>query len=161
MSNAIVIREAALADMPVVWSFLMKKAAFDGWQDKVEATPESLAAAFFGETSLAGVLLAEVDGRAVGFATWFYTFSTYLGRRGIWLDDLYVDESDRGRGIGRGLLRKLAQMAVEQGCGRIEWITGASNANAIRFYEGIGAAVKHGSRLCRLDRDAMTKVARS
>jgi hypothetical protein len=86
------IRQAKIEDMPIVWQFVQKKAAFDNWLDKLQATPEMLANAMFTDPPQMGVLLAEQDGRAVGFASYFFTFSTYMGRRCLWLDDLYVDE---------------------------------------------------------------------
>ena len=145
--------------MPVVWQFLLRKAEFDNWLDRMEATPQSMSAALFGDPPSAGCLLAELDGKPVGFATFFYTFSTYLGRRGIWLDDLFVNVDDRGRGVGKALLKHLASMAAEQGCGRIEWVTAAKNERGLEFYRGLGATIRRGALVCRLDREALADVA--
>ena len=103
------VREATADDLQVVWEFVRKKAAFDDWLDRLEATPDTLAGAMFGESPAMGVLLAETGSRAVGFASYFFTFSTYLGRRCLWLDDLYVDEDVRARGVGTALLQAVAR----------------------------------------------------
>ena len=156
----IYVRKAVASDISVVWKFLLKKAEFDNWLDRLEATPESLEAALFGDEPQAGVYLAELDGRPVGFATYFYSFSTYLGRRGIWLDDLFVDPDERGRGVGKALLQTLADLAFEQGLGRIEWITASKNDRALEFYRGVGATIRHGALVCRLDRLGMANLAK-
>lgn len=155
------IRNAERADMPVIWQFLLKKAEFDNWLDRLEVTPESLADALFSDPPHAGCLLAELDGKPAGFATFFYSFSTYLGRRGIWLDDLYVNEDQRAQGVGKALLKKLAVMASEQGCGRIEWTTAMKNERALDFYRRMGATIRRGAVVCRLDREALSDVAGS
>ncbi len=103
--------------------------------------------------------MAELDGKPAGFATFFYSFSTYLGRRGIWLDDLYVNVDDRGRGVGKALLKSLASLAAEQSCGRIEWVTAMKNERALEFYRRLGATIRRGAVVCRLDREALSEVA--
>jgi len=145
------VRPATPADIDTVWSLLQKKAAFDRWLERLEATPESLASAMAHPNPLLGVLLAELDGVAVGFTTYYFTFSTYLARRCIWIDDLFVDEPARRRGVGRALLREMVRLAKREQCGRIEWVTAAGNDKAIAFYERIGAQVRTGTRLCRMD----------
>lgn len=153
------VREATRDDLHIVWEFVRKKAAFDNWLDRLEATPQSLADAMFCEPALMGALLAETNSRTVGFACYFFTFSTYLGRRCLWLDDLYVDEDVRAGGIGTALLRALAHVAVRHGCPRVEWVTAASNAKAIGFYERMGAEVNHAIRVCRLNESAIIRLA--
>jgi GNAT superfamily N-acetyltransferase len=153
------IRHAKIEDIPIVWQFVQKKAAFDNWLDKLQATPEMLAKAMFADPPQMGVLLAEQDDRAVGFASYFFTFSTYMGRRCLWLDDLYVEEDLRRKGIGTALLRDLAKLAVKLSCPRVEWLAAADNARAISFYQQLGADVKHSLRLCRLDEPSIKKVA--
>lgn len=153
------VREASVADLDIVWKFIQKKAAFDNWLDRLEATPQTLADAMFCEHPLMGVLLAETDSRVVGFASYFFTFSTYLARRCLWLDDLYVDEDVRGRGIGSELLQALARVSIKHGCPRLEWVTAASNAKAIGFYESMGADVNHAIRVCRLSEKAIMNLA--
>ncbi len=161
MSNATntIVRQAVRGDLGTVWSFLQKKAAFDKCLDRLEVTPQTLENALFGSPPLMGTLLAEVETKPVGFATYYFTFSTYMARRCLWLDDLYVDEDARGRGVGTRLLRALADVAADQGCARLEWITGAANAKAIGFYERMGADVKHGARLCRMDEKGIKALA--
>lgn len=151
------IRAATMQDMDVVWAFVQKKASFDNWLDKLEATQEKLAEAMFASPPMMGALLAEVDGKAVGFATYFFTFSTYFAKRCLWLDDLYVDESKRGGGIGTDLLRAVVQVSIDHGCPRVEWVTAATNAKAISFYEGMGAETLHRIRVCRLDQSAIAR----
>jgi GNAT superfamily N-acetyltransferase len=153
------VREATRDDLDVVWEFVRKKAAFDNWLDRLEATPQSLADAMFCEHPVMGVLLAETSSRTVGFASYFFTFSTYLARRCLWLDDLYVDEDVRGGGIGTELLRALARVSIRHGCPRLEWVTAASNAKAIGFYERMGADVHHAIRVCRLNESAIISLA--
>lgn len=154
-----VIREAIAEDLDVVWGFVQKKAAFDQWLDRLEATPQKLGEAMFSTQPLMGALLAETNSTVVGFATYFFTFSTYMARRCVWLDDLYVDQDSRGRGIGKKLLQGVAKVAIKQGCPRVEWVTAATNAKAIEFYEGMGADVRHHSRVCRLDEEAIARIA--
>ena len=155
------IREATDRDIDVVWAFVRKKAAFDDWLDKLQATKHSLADALRADPPHMGVLLAELDGEPVGFASYFFTFSTYLARRCVWLDDLYVDESARRRGVATALLRGLAALSLKQGCPRIEWVTAAGNAKAIGFYERMGADVRHTLRICRLDAPAIANLAQA
>jgi steroid delta-isomerase-like uncharacterized protein len=154
-----VIRQATPADIPVVLRFIAKKADFDGCPSEVEATEERLREALFGKEPLAGVLLGEVDNVLVGFASYFATYSTFLARPGVWMDDLFVDTEWRGRGLGRAILAELARMAVEKGCGRIEWTAGAHNERGIRFYRRHGAQVQENARLCRLDWKALVRFA--
>jgi len=158
-ATPVIVREASTDDLQVVWDFVRKKAAFDGWLDRLEATPDTLASAMFGESPAMGVLLAETGSRAVGFASYFFTFSTYLARRCLWLDDLYVDEDVRAGGVGTALLRAVARVSVRHGCPRLEWVTAASNAKAIGFYEGMGADVNHALRVCRLSESAIASLA--
>jgi len=158
-ATPVIVREASTDDLQVVWDFVRKKAAFDGWLDRLEATPDTLASAMFGESPAMGVLIAETGSRAVGFASYFFTFSTYLGRRCLWLDDLYVDEDVRARGVGTALLQAVARASVRHGCTRLEWVTAASNAKAIGFYERMGADVNHALRVCRLSEAAIASLA--
>ena len=159
MTSLLIIRSAIREDIPLVMQFLKWKAEFDGCPERLIATPEALDKYLFGSDALGGVYLAEHNGNVIGFATYFSTFSSFLGRPGIWLDDLYVLEAERGRGAGTALLRQLAKTAQERGCGRLEWIVSATNSPAIAFYERIGAQVREHTRLCRVDTAAIEKLA--
>src|SRR5262249_50563742 len=143
----VVIRAASAEDIPLILAFIAKKAEFDRCPEAVEATPDKIRETLFGDVPLAGVLLAEIDGRAVGFASYFPTSSTFLAGPGIWLDDLFVDADRRGRGVGRALLQRLARLANERGCGRIEWTAGAHNERGLAFYRRHGARVSENARL--------------
>jgi GNAT superfamily N-acetyltransferase len=154
-----IIRHATKDDVPLILSFLRAKAEFDGCPEKLEATEESLTHALFRDLPLMGVLLAETAGEAVGFVTYFYTYSSFLSRQGIWLDDLFVVPEQRGGGIGTALLVELARTAREEGCGRIDWTVAAANAPAIRFYQKHGAQLLDHTRLCRLDRAEIEVLA--
>jgi GNAT superfamily N-acetyltransferase len=158
-AGTIRIRHAVAEDIPLILGFIRKKAEFDRCPVAVEATPEKIRQTLFGDTPLAGILFAEMDGMAVGFVSYFWTYSTFLARPGIWLDDLFVEVNMRSQGIGRALLRYLARMAKERECGRIEWTAGAHNLRGMDFYRKNGARVSDNARLCRVDRDAILRLA--
>ena len=113
----------------------------------------------FGERPAAEVVLAYVDSTVVGFALFFHNFSTFLGRPGLYLEDLFVLPEWRSRGIGQRLLAHLAELAVERGCGRMEWTVLDWNEPALRFYERMGARVMKEWKLCRLTGDSLTRAA--
>jgi len=143
----------------MILHFLQRMAELDGRPRTLQSTPETIRGAMFGDRPQVLVLLAEVDDGVVGFASYFRTYSTFLGRPGIWLDDLYVEEAARGRGVGTALLRRLAHVAASAGCGRIEWSVGVENQRGIEFYRRHGAVLREHVRLCRLDLDAITQLA--
>ena len=120
---------------------------------------EDLRAALAASPPHAEALIARLDGDAVGFALFFHTFSTFLARRGLWLEDLFVRPEARGRGIGKALLRRLAGIAAERGCGRFEWSVLDWNTPAIRFYEGLGAQVMPDWRIARVTGAAIGRLA--
>ncbi|HEV2694653.1 MAG TPA: GNAT family N-acetyltransferase [Verrucomicrobiae bacterium] len=153
------IREATVDDVRLILGFIRKKAAFDGVPHKVEATEARLAAELFGPQPVATALFAEISGQTVGFVLYFRTFSTYLCRPGIWLDDLFVEESARGHGIGKALLAHIAKIAADRGYGRVEWVTAATNTKGVEFYQRNGAQVQDAVRVLRLDREAISKLA--
>ena len=146
--------------MPVIADLIRGLARYEKLEDQVEMTEELLAAALFGERPYAEVVLAEEDGLAVGFALFFHNFSTFLGRPGIYLEDLFVLPEHRGRGIGRTLLAHLARLAVERGCGRLEWAVLDWNRDAIGFYERLGARPLSEWTVYRLTGEALTDLAR-
>lgn len=145
------IRHASQRDIPAIMELIYLKAEFDGCPESVEATPQKLEIDLFGEKPLAFVLLAEVDGVAVGLATYHFIYSTFLAQPGIWLDDLYVKPEHRSHRVGQALMVRLHQIGQEKGCGRIDWTVAVSNERGIKFYERIGAKIINKVKLCRLD----------
>lgn len=153
-------RPATAEDIDRILAFIRAKAAFDGAPpEAVEATPGQLRRTLFGERPLEEVLLAERDDRAVGFASFYRTYSSFLCRPCLWLDDLFVLPEERGTGVGTALMRHLARIARDQGCGRIEWTVNASNGRAITFYRKHGASLKTDQHVCRADRAAIDRLA--
>lgn len=153
------IREATRQDAALILHFIRRKAEFDGLLQEVEATEEGLLAELFGPRPAAFVLFAEVEGQVTGYALYFLTFSSFLARPGLWLDDLFVVESSRGQGVGRALLTHLARLAEQRGYGRIEWVTAADNAKGLAFYQRNGARLQDTVRVLRLDGDAISRLA--
>jgi GNAT superfamily N-acetyltransferase len=133
------VREAAGDDVPLILSFIRELAEYERLSHEVVATEESLRENLFGERRYAEVLIAEHDGAPAGFALFFHNFSTFLGRPGIYLEDLYVKPEFRGAGIGRKLLGRLARLAKERDCGRLEWWVLDWNEPSIGFYKKLGA----------------------
>jgi len=133
-------RVASRSDVPLILAFIRELAAYERLRDEVVADEAGLTASLFGETPRAEVLIADLEGGPVGFALFFHNYSTFLGCPGIFLEDLFVREEARGRGVGRALLARLATIAMERGCGRLEWNVLDWNAPAIGFYERLGAA---------------------
>ena len=135
----ILIRPALAGDVPTILHFVRELAAFEREPDAVKATEEMLKNALFGPTPAAEAVVASRDGELVGFALFFHNFSTWTGRRGLYLEDLYVTPAARGEGVGTALLRHLARIAVERDCARFEWSVLDWNADAIAFYRAMGA----------------------
>jgi len=154
------IRPATSDDVPVIAELIRGLARFEKLEHEVVMTEDLLATALFGERQYAEVLLAEDEGQAVGFALFFHNFSTFLGRPGIYLEDLFVMPEHRGKGIGRLLLASLARLAVERGCGRLEWAVLDWNREAIRFYERLGARPNSDWTIYRLTGEALSGLAR-
>lgn len=153
------LRDASPADLPMLLSLIRLLAEFE--KLPVTATEESLHQALFGEALAAHALLAFVNGEPAGYATYFFTFASMSARRGLWLDDLFVVPSFRGKGIGRAIINHVANVAREHGCGRMEWIVLDWNENAIEFYRSLGATLQNEWRLCRLDASQLSIVADS
>jgi len=152
------IRAAAPGDEVALVGLIGELAAYENLTHLLRVTPDALALQLFGARPAAEALVAERGGAIVGFALHFATFSTFLGRPGLYLEDLYVQPAHRGSGIGTALLRRLARLAVERGCGRFEWSVLDWNAGAIRFYERIGATVVPDWRICRVTGDALAAL---
>ena len=154
------LRSATRDDVQVIAELIRGLARFEKLEQEVVMTEELLATGLFGDRPYAEVVLAEDDGRPVGFALFFHNFSTFLGRPGIYLEDLFVIPEQRGRGIGRMLLAHLARLAVERGCGRLEWAVLDWNRDAIQFYERLGARPNSNWTVYRLAGEALTGLAR-
>lgn len=134
------IRPATRADVPLVLQFIKELAHYERMLDEVVATEESLGETLFGARPYAEVSLGYLADTPAAFALYFHNYSTFLGRPGVYLEDLYVREEFRGRGLGRAMLRHLARLALERGCGRLEWAVLDWNEPAINFYKRLGAA---------------------
>lgn len=133
------IRPARPDDASLIAELVRELAEYERLADHVKATADDFRRHLFGDRPAAEAAIAEVDGHPVGLALWFTTFSTFLGRPGIYLEDIYVRPPYRGRGIGKAMLGRLAQLAIDRGCGRLEWSVLNWNTPAIGFYEAMGA----------------------
>ena len=153
-------RFAAEGDIGTILGFIRGLAEYEHMEDEVVAT-EALLREWIFEKKKAEVLLAAVDGEDVGFALFFHNFSTFLGRAGIYLEDLFVKPEQRGKGYGGALLRRLAQIAVERGCGRLEWSCLDWNAPSIAFYKSMGAVPMDEWTVYRLTGETLKRAAAS
>lgn len=153
------ISPAAPADVPIIRQMIHELATYEREPESATATDADLQAALFGDHPAAEVLMARVDGEAVGFALFFHNFSTWTGRRGIYLEDLFVRPSARGLGAGRVLLETLAQIAKARGCARMDWAVLDWNDLAIGFYQRIGARRLDDWRIFRLTGEALDRLA--
>ncbi len=151
------IRFARPDDIPHILGFIQELASYEKLEDQVVATEELLHEWLF-EKQKAEVLLAVADGKPVGSALFFHNFSTFLGRAGIYLEDLYVQPAYRGRGYGKALLKRLAQITVERGCGRLEWACLDWNQPSIDFYRSLGAVPMEGWTTYRLTGETLNKM---
>ena len=152
------IEPAAERDVPVIRQLIQGLAEYEKLAHLFVASEDDLRDALFGGSPVAEAMIASLDGRPVGYALWFQTFSTFLGKRGIYLEDLFVVPDARGAGVGRALLTRLAQIALERGCGRVEWAVLDWNEPAIRFYQGLGAEPIGGWTIYRLTGEALAKL---
>ena len=154
------IRSATADDVPRLLAFIRGIAEFERLSHQVTATEGALLETLFGDAPPAEALLAFADGEPAGFAVYFHSYSTFLGQRGMHLEDLYVSPEYRRRGLGALLLRRLAAIAVERGCGRFEWMALDWNTDAHRFYEDLGAEMLPEWRLFRVHGDALRRIAK-
>lgn len=158
------LRAAELRDLPAIVALIRELAEFEQLSHMVETTVEKLAPHLFGERPVAECVVAELPAEPgmplVAFALFFTNFSTFKCRPGLYLEDLYVQLARRGLGLGKALLSHLAALAVQRGCGRFEWSVLDWNANAIAFYQRMGATVLHDWRICRVTGDALAVLGR-
>ncbi len=153
------IRPARMEDVPVIAEFVRELAEYERLSDEVVLNEEDLRQHLFGKRRYAEVLIAEEEnGIAVGFALFMHNYSTFLASPGIYLEDLFVRPAHRGKGHGKALLRELARIAVERGCGRFEWAVLDWNAPAIEFYRSLGARPMHDWTIFRITGDALLKL---
>lgn len=153
------IRSASRSDTGLILGFIHELAEYEKLAHEVEATEAQLAENLFGDSPQAEVVVAEWQGKPVGFALYFHNFSTFRGTRGLYLEDLYVQPDYRGKGIGKHLLKYLAALAVQRNCARFEWSVLDWNQPAIDFYRAMGARVMEDWRTCRVDDDALNALA--
>jgi GNAT superfamily N-acetyltransferase len=158
--NSPFLRAASADDAPALVGLIRELAEFEQLTHLVVVTADSLAHQLFGPRPAAEAVVVEHAGAVVGFALFFTNFSTFLGRPGLYLEDLYVQPAHRGTGLGKALLSHLGALAVERGCGRFEWSVLDWNADAIAFYEKMGATVMPDWRICRVTGEALTSFGR-
>lgn len=156
---SVTTRVASPADIPLILEFIRDLAEYERLLHEVEATEEDIRRDLFGENPRCFCDIAEDNGRPVGFALWFYNYSTFRGRAGIYLEDLFVKPDYRGGGAGKALLRRLAQRCIEADLGRLEWAVLNWNAPSIAFYDSLGASAKDDWTVRRLDGEALVKLA--
>jgi GNAT superfamily N-acetyltransferase len=156
---SLVLRPATPADVPVIRELIEGLADYEKLRHECIATDALLEAALFGPRPSAEVVIAEWDGASAAFALFFHSFSTFLARPGIYLEDLFVRPACRGRGIGKALLQHLAALAVARQCGRLEWSVLDWNVDAIGFYEKLGARPQEEWTVYRVTGDSLTRLA--
>ncbi|MGE5707264.1 MAG: N-acetyltransferase family protein [Bacteroidota bacterium] len=156
---SLLIRPAQPGDVETIVALIRELADYEKLLSDVVITPEGLHEQLFGEPSVIEVLMAEWEGEAVGFALFFHNFSTFLGRPGLYLEDLFVRPAFRGKGIGKALLTRLAQLAVERKCGRFEWSVLDWNEPSIQFYKSQGAVPMDEWTTFRVTGDALARLA--
>jgi GNAT superfamily N-acetyltransferase len=153
------IRYAERADVPLLLGFIRELAEFEKLLDHVEADEATLTEELFGARRVAEALIAELGGEPVGFALFFHNFSTFVGRKGLYLEDLYVRPQARRRGVGRALITFVAKIAVERNCGRFEWSVLDWNTHAIDFYRSLGAVAMDEWTVQRVTGEALRRLA--
>ena len=158
-TNNLTIRPAQPADVTAIFGMIYELAVFEKLEHMVVANETMLHDSLFCDKPVCEALVGEAGGEVVTFALFFHNFSTFLCKKGLYLEDLYVKQSCRGQGYGKQMLVALARLAVERDCGRFEWSVLDWNANAIKFYEGMGASLLPDWRICRVTGDALSQLS--
>ena len=153
------IDPATPQDTPLLLRLIQALAEYERMTDECVTTEANLREALFGARPVADAAIARLGGEPVGYALWFYNYSTFLGLPGLYLEDLFVLPEERGKGVGKALLAYLARVAVSRGCRRVEWVVLDWNESAIRFYHSLGARPMDGWTIYRLTGDALTRLA--
>lgn len=153
------IRSGEVQDVPLIAELIRALARYERLENEVTMTEEKLTSTLFGDRAYAETLIAEDDDQPVGFALFFHNYSTFLGQPGIYLEDLFVVPESRGGGVGRALLERLAQLALDRGCGRLEWAVLDWNQDAIGFYERLGATPNSEWTVYRLTGESLRALA--
>lgn len=159
--STIAIREAVAADLPLIESLILALAEYEGLSHAVRMEPARLGENLFGSHPMAEVLIGEVEGRPSGLALFFHNFSTFEGRPGIWLEDLFVVPEARRSGLGTALLRRVARIASARNCARLEWSVLDWNMMAFNFYRSLGARPLTDWTTMRIDSDALEALSRA
>jgi len=156
----VTVREATPADTRLIFDLIRELADYEKLSHAVDATPEMIAGALFGDKPRLFCDIAEWSGQAAGLAVWFLNFSTFRGRHGIYLEDLFVRPAFRGKGLGKALMARLAARCIDEGYARFEWSVLDWNAPSIAFYESIGAQVLPDWKICRMSGEALTSFGK-
>jgi len=157
----ITIREATKKDSNIILGFIRELAKYEKAEHEVIATESSIADSLFNSGSSTKAIVCEKNGTPIGFAVYFFNYSTWLGKHGLYLEDLYVSSAERGSGAGKSLLKYLAQLAVSKGCGRFEWSVIDWNQPAIKFYDSLGAKPQNEWIAYRLSGEKLRNLAES
>ena len=158
-ATGVLIREATADDAALILRFIRELAIYEKAESSVQTDEAGVRESLFGAGAKARAVICEADGTAIGYAVYFYNYSTWLGRNGIYLEDLYVSPASRGSGAGKALLQHIAKLAVAEGCGRFEWSVLDWNIPAINFYEAMGARPQSEWTVYRLQGDALKAFA--
>lgn len=156
---SLLIRRASAGDETLILAFIRELAVYEKLEHEVVATERQVEKALFGAAPKAFAIIAEWDGEPCGFALYFFNYSTFVGRHGVYLEDLFVRETHRGKGIGKALLAELAGIATDNDCGRLEWSVLDWNAPSIAFYKSLGAAPMEEWTVFRLAGEALTRLS--
>ena len=160
MAKNFYIRGATKEDIPTIISLIRELAVYEKLEHELVATPELFEKSLFSENPSAEVVIGEIEGKAVGYALFFHNFSTFLGKKGLYLEDLFVKPDYRGLGFGKELLLHLVKIAKDRGCGRMEWSVLDWNQPAIEFYKSLGAVPMEEWTVFRLDSVAINKICK-